>query len=179
MSFLLLTPRGFFLSADWAHGVNYSTAFCQGSTPGHLLLSHKVFSKLSYSDSRGTVRNKLPGSHRSGRDKMVLSRASLPVVAVISGSIPLPLLFLPEEIAWFVIPEVYVASLPKARGGDASVLRMQRKQKADNSAEGLITKLPPDIQALFVFRPLPIPDCSTKTSLLKVSLVVCFFFNLL
>lgn len=72
----------------------------------------------------------------------------------------------------FVIPEVYVTSLSKARGGDASVLRMQHKQKGDNSAAGLITTLPPDIPALFIFCLLPIPDCNIKTSLLKeVSLV--------
>lgn len=40
VSFLLLTAREFFFSSDRAHGVNYSTAFCQGRIQGHLLLSY-------------------------------------------------------------------------------------------------------------------------------------------
>lgn len=90
LSFLLLTPRGFFLSSDWTHGVNYSMAFCQNRFPGHLLLSYKLFSKQSYFDPPGTERSKWPGSRCSGHDKMVLSGASVPVVAVISRRIPLP-----------------------------------------------------------------------------------------
>lgn len=90
VSFLLLTPRGFFLSSDWARGVNCSMASCQGRIPGHLLLSYKLFSKLSYLDRLGTERSKLPGSRRSGCDKMVLSGASVPVVAAISRAISPP-----------------------------------------------------------------------------------------
>lgn len=90
MLFLLLTPRGFFLSSDWAHSVNYSTAFCQGRISGHLLLSYKLLSKLRCFDLLGTERSKLPGSRRSGHNKMVLPGASMPVVAVISRGIPPP-----------------------------------------------------------------------------------------
>lgn len=72
------------------YGVNYSMAFCQDRIPGHLLLSYKLFSKLSYFDCLSTERSKLPGRHCSGRDKMVLSGASLPVVTVISRGIPPP-----------------------------------------------------------------------------------------
>jgi len=89
MSFLLLTPRGLFLPSNWAHGVNFSMAFCQGRIPRHLLLSYKLFSKLSYFGHLGTKRRKLPGSHRCGY-KMVLSGTSVPVVAVICRSIPPP-----------------------------------------------------------------------------------------
>lgn len=53
VSFLLLTARESFLSSDRAHGVSYSTAFCQGRIQGHLLLSYKPFSKLSYFDRLG------------------------------------------------------------------------------------------------------------------------------
>lgn len=72
------------------YGVNYNMAFCQGRIPGHLLLSYKLFSKLSYFDCLSTETSKLPGRCCSGRDKMVLSGASLPVVTVISRGIPPP-----------------------------------------------------------------------------------------
>lgn len=58
--------------------------------PGHLLLSCKLFSKLIFFDGLGTARSQLPGSRCSGHDKMVLSGASMPVVAVISWGIPPP-----------------------------------------------------------------------------------------
>lgn len=65
------------------------------------------------------------------------------------------MLLLPEEIMWLVILDEYVGLFPKAWGGNASVLRMQCKQKLDNSAVGLIMELPLGVQA---FHLLPSPN---------------------
>lgn len=78
---------------------------------------------------------------------------------------------------WLVIPDEYVGLFPKAWGGKASVLRMQCKQKLDNSAVGLIMELPLAVQALFIFCPLPIPACSIKILLLREVTVVWGFLT--